>query len=215
MRKLFISVGATLGSAALIIGTYFALIGVRKAELSYVLPPNLLEEEAIARCYPTTFYRSKEVWDVQADDYRYYEVIAKARFPTSTTFSTLYILTSEDTCKWLNRNDFSSGRLKYMPPKVAIALAKLRYSQIIQECNRSLPKDADPVACTKQLEDAIDRPPNWTASEINYLFPEDAMALNELGVKTDKVLVVQSIQDLESRKKKYENIIKTDRSKVP
>lgn len=203
MQKLFISIGATIGAIALIGGMYSALINIRKAELSYVLPPNLVKGGAIDLCYPTTFYPSKEVWHVQADGYRYYEVIAKARFPTSTTFYTLYILTGENTCKWLNRNDFSSGRLKYMPSTVAIALAKLRYSQIIQNnCNGSLPEGANLVRCTKQLEDAINQAPNWASPQIDYLFPEDAMALNKLGVKTNKVLVVESIQDFEYRKKK-------------
>lgn len=205
MQKLFMSTGMIIGAIALISGTYSALISVRKAELSYILPPNLLKKEVIYRCFPTTFYPSSEVWYVQADKYRYYEVVAKARFPTSTTFSTLYIVTGENTCKWLNRNDFTSGRLKYMPSAVAIALAKLRYSQIIKNCNGSLPENVNHTVCIKQLEDAINRPPNWASPQIDYLFPEDAIALNKLGVKTDKVLVVQSIQDLEYRKKRREH----------
>lgn len=201
MQKLFTSIGSIIGVSLLIGGAYSMLINVRKAEISYILAPNLLKKEAINRCYPTTFYSSEEVWYVEADEYRYYEVIAKARFPTSTTFSTLYIRTSDNSCKWLNRNDFTSGRLKYMPSSIAIALAKLRYSQIIKNCLGSLDKQANSIVCTKQLEVAINRHPDWASPQIDYLFPDDAAALNKLGVKTNKVLVVESIQDLEYRKK--------------
>ena len=174
MQKLFTSIGAIIGVSLLIGGAYSMLINVRKAEISYILAPNFLKKEAIN---------------------------AKARFPTSTTFSTLYIRTSDNSCKWLNRNDFTSGRLKYMPSSVAIALAKLRYSQIIKNCLGSLDKQANSIVCTKQLDVAINRHPDWASPQIDYLFPDDAAALNKLGVKTNKVLVVESIQDLEYRKK--------------
>ena len=88
-----------------------------------------------------------------------------------------------------------------MPSKVAISLASQRYSEIIKDCLDSLPAQADSIACTKQLEDAVNQPPDWAFPQIDYLFPEDAEALNELGVRTDKVLVVESIQNLEQRKK--------------
>ncbi len=192
------------------------LISVRKAELSYALPPTRLQGQVINRCYPTTFHFPEEVRYVQsADGYRYYEAIAEPKFSTSTnsddefvtnTYATLYIRTAKDTCKWLNRNDLRSGRLKFMPSKVALALASQRYSEIIKDCLDSLPTEFEPIACTKQLEDAVNQPPNWAFSQIDYLFPEDAEALNELGVKTDKVLVVKSIPDLESRKKLQKDI---------
>lgn len=187
------------------------LISVRKAELSYALPPTRLQGQVINRCYPTTFHSPQEVRYVQSEDgYRYYEAIAEPKFSTSTnsddgfvtnTYATLYIRTTKDACKWLNRNDLRSGRLKFMPSKVAIALAKQRYAEVIKDCLSSLPSEAESIACTKQLEDAVNQPPNWDFPQIDYLFPEDATALNELGVKTDKVLVVKSTSDLESQKK--------------
>lgn len=212
MQKLLISIGAI----ALIGGTYSMLISVRKTELSYALPPTRLQGEIINRCYPTTFHSPEEVRYVQSEDgYRYYEAIAEPKFSTSTnsssefvtnTYATLYIRTTKDGCKWLNRNDLRSGRLKFMPSKVAIALAKLRYSEVIKTCLDSLSKEAEPMVCTKQLEVAVNQPPNWAFPQIDYLFPDDAEALNELGVRTDKVLVVKSIQDLESRKKLHQHI---------
>ncbi len=57
------------------------------------------------------------------------------------------------------------------------------------------------MECTKQLEFAVNQPPNWAFDQVDYLFPDDAIALNELGVKTDKVLVVKSIEEVESKKK--------------
>lgn len=207
MQKTLISIGAI----ALISGTYSKLISIRKAELSYALSPSPLQGEVINRCYPTTFHLPEEVRYVQSEDgYRYYEAIAKPKFSTSTnsddgfvtnTYATLYIRTTKDACKWLNRNDLRSGRLKFMPSKVAIALAKQRYAEVIKDCLSSLPTEAESIACTKQLEVAVNQPPNWDFPQIDYLFPEDAEALNELGVKTDKVLVVESISDLESQKK--------------
>lgn len=207
MQKLLISIGAI----AIIGGTYSMLISVRKAELSYALPPTQLQGQVINRCYPTTFHFPEEVRYVQsADGYRYYEAVAEPKFSIGTnssdefvsnTYATLYVRTIKDACKWLNRNDLRSGRLKFMPSKVAIALAKERYAEIIKDCLDSLPKEANSLACTKQLEDAVNQPPNWAFPQIDYLFPDDAEALNELGVRTDKVLVVESIPDLERRKK--------------
>lgn len=200
MRKFLTIVGAI----ALISGTYSLLVSVRKTELSYALPPDLSRQDALNRCYPTTFYSPEQVRYVQADEYQYYEIIAKGDFLTSesfsNTFSTLYIRISNNRCKWLNRNDLTSGRLKFMPSTVAIALARLKYSEIIKNCSDSLPKKSDST-CIKQLEDAVNQPPNWALPQVDYLFPDDAAALNELGVRTDKVLVVKSVQDLEKRKR--------------
>lgn len=221
MHKLLILTGAYIGALTLICSTYSILSYARQSEQSYALSPNPLKGEALSRCYPTTFHSPEEVRYVQADAYQYYEAIAKPKFSTSTsssdefvsnTYATLYIRTIKDACKWLNRNDLSSGRLKFMPSKVAITLAKLRYSEIIKNClGSSLPKEADSTTCTKQLEVAVNQPPNWASSQIDYLFPDDAAALNELGVRTDKVLVVKSTQDLKAQKKLQEDIVvKTD-----
>jgi len=196
---------AAVGAVGLILSTYSTLANIRKAELSYALPSAFYQGKAISRCYPTTFDPPKEVQHVQTDNYQYYEVIAKGKFPTTdsstTTLSTLYFRVGVNTCKWLNRNDLVSGRLKFMPSQVAIALAKQRYSKVIKNCSDSLPKKTDSAICTKQLEDAINQPPNWASSQVDYLFPDDATALNELGTRTDKVLIVESIQDLKNRKK--------------
>lgn len=221
MYKILIFIGLWTGATAMISSTYFILANTRKAELSYVLPLNPLKVTSVNRCYPTTFHLPEEVRYVQSSDgYRYYEAIAEPKFSTSTNsddefvtnnYATLYIRTNKDACKWLNRNDLRSGRLKFMPSKVAISLASQRYSEIIKDCLDSLPTQVEPIACTKQLEDAVNQPPNWAFSQIDYLFSEDAEALNELGVKTDKVLVVKSISDLESRKKLQQDIdYKTD-----
>lgn len=90
-----------------------------------------------------------------------------------------------------------------MPESVAIALAKQKYSAIITSCLDSLPKEAEPIECTEQLEVAVNQPPIWAFDQVDYLFPDDASALNELGVNTDKVLVVKSIEDLEFKKKSH------------
>ena len=163
------------------------------------------------RCYPSTYHLPDEVRYVQLEDgYRYYEAIVKPKFSTSVSssdefiqnpYATLYIRTTKNGCKWLNRSDLTSGRLKFMPQSVAIALAQQKYSQIITSCLDSLPKETEPIECTKQLEVAVNQPPNWDFSDVDYLFPDDEAALNELGVSTDKVLVVKSIEEVESKKK--------------
>lgn len=205
-----------MGTSIMISSTYFILANTRKAELSYILPVNPLQGNLINRCYPTTFNSPEEVRYVQSEDgYRYYEAIAKPKFSTSVSssdefvedpYATLYIRTTKNGCKWLNRNDLRSGRLKFMPQSVAIALAKQKYSFIITSCLDSLPKETEPTECTKQLEVAVNQPPNWVFDQVDYLFPDDEAALGELGVKTDKVLVVKSIEELESQKKLQKHI---------
>jgi hypothetical protein len=211
MHKLLIFTGASIGALTLICSTYSILSYARQSEQSYALLPDSLKGEAFNRCYPTTFHSPEEVRYVQSEDgYQYYEAIAKPKFSTSVSssdefvqnpYATLYIRTIKDGCKWLNRNDLRSGRLKFMPQSVAIALAKQKYSQIITSCLDSLPEPTEPIECTKQLEVAVNQPPNWAFDQIDYLFPDDEAALNELGVKTDKVLVVKSIEEVESKKK--------------
>ncbi len=211
MHKLLILTGAYIGALTIICSTYSMLSYARKSEQSYALSPNPLKGEAINRCYPTTFHLPEEVRYIQsADGYRYYEAIAEPKFSTSTnsddefvsnTYATLYVRTTKDACKWLNRNDLRSGRLTFMPSTTAIALAKQKYAEIIKNCLDSLPTEFESISCTKQLEDTVNQPPNWAFPQIDYLFPDDAEALNELGVRTDKVLVVESIPDLERRKK--------------
>ncbi len=216
MHKLLILTGASIGALTLICSTYSVLSYARQSEQSYALSPNPLKGEAFNRCYPSTFHSPQEVRYVRSEDgYRYYEAIAKPKLSTSPNSSdefiedphaTLYIRTIKDGCKWLNRNDLRSGRLKFMPQSVAIALAKQKYSFIITSCLDSLPEAAEPMECTKQLEFAVNQPPNWAFDQIDYLFPDDQLALNELGVSTDKVLVVQSIQDLDAKKKLQKHI---------
>jgi hypothetical protein len=211
MHKLLIFTGAYIGALTLICSTYSILSYARQSEQSYTLSPDPLQGEAFNRCYPSTYHSPEEVRYVQSEDgYRYYEAISKARFLTTAnssnefvanTHTTLYIRTMKDSCKWLNRNDLRSGRLKFMPESAAIALAKQKYSEIITSCLDSLPEAAEPIGCTEQLEVAVNQPPNWAFDQIDYLFPDDAIALNELGVKTDKVLVVKSIEEVESKKK--------------
>lgn len=226
MHKLLILTGASIGALTLICSTYSILSYARQSEQSYTLLPNPLKGEALNRCYPTTFHAPEEVRYVQSEDgYRYYEAIAKPKFSLSANssdefienpYATLYIRTIKDGCKWLNRNDLRSSRLKFMPESVAIALAKQKYSAIITSCLDSLPEAAEPIECTEQLEVAVNQPPNWAFSQIDYLFPDDAIALGELGVKTDKVLVVESIQDLESKKKlQKQSNMKPTRSNHP
>jgi hypothetical protein len=217
MHKLLISTGASIGAITLICSTYSILSYARQSEQSYALSPNSLKGESFNRCYPTTFHPPEEVRYVQSEEgYRYYEAIAKPKFPTNTnssdefvanTYATLYIRTIKNGCKWLNRNDLRSGRLKFMPESIVIALAKQKYSAIITSCLDTLPAEAEPIECTEQLEVAVNQPPNWAFNQIDYLFPDDAAALNELGVSTDKVLVVKSIEDLESKKKLHKHKI--------
>ena len=211
MHKLLIFTGAYIGALTLICSTYSILSYARQSEQSYTLSPNPLKGEAFNRCYPSTYHLPEEVRYVQSEDgHRYYEAIAKPKFSTSVSssdefvqnpYATLYIRTIKDGCKWLNRNDLTSGRLKFMPQSIAIALAQQKYSAIITSCLDSLPKEAAPIECTKQLEFAVNQPPNWAFSDVDYLFPDDEAALNELGVSTDKVLVVKSIEEVESKKK--------------
>ena len=211
MHKLLFFTGASIGALTLSCSTYSIISYARQSEQSYALSSNPLKGEAFNRCYPSTYHLPEEVRYVQSEDgHRYYEAIAKARFLTTAnssdefvanTYTTLYIRTMKDGCKWLNRNDLRSGRLKFMPQNVAIALAKQKYSEIITSCLDSLPEATEPIECTKQLEVAVNQPPNWAFDQIDYLFPDDAIALNELGVKTDKVLVVKSIEEVQSKKK--------------
>ncbi|MGA7953458.1 MAG: hypothetical protein WCA07_08040 [Gloeobacterales cyanobacterium] len=207
MQKLLLYSGIG-GMVAIFVGTSVLLVNARKADLSYAIAPSPLQGEQVNRCYPTTFQSPNELRYAESDDgYRYYEAIAKFRGQSDASkYTTLYLRTKGDACKWLNRSDWQSGRLKFMPEPVAIALAKLRYGQVVKQCEGSLPKGGDPKDCIKQLEQAINQPTNWSAVQIDYLFPDDAEALKEMGVATNKVLVVESVQDLEQKKRLQQEV---------
>jgi hypothetical protein len=72
---------------------------------------------------------------------------------------------------------------------------------VLNQCVAGLPKGTEAITCTQQLEQSINLPPDWESDKIDYLFPDDAQALNELGVQTDQVLIVKSINELEHRQK--------------
>ena len=216
MKKLFLYSGIG-GLVALFVGTSVLLVNARRADQSFMISPSPLQGEQVNRCYPTTFSPPEDLRYAESDDgYRYYEAIAKFRGQSvSDQYTTLYLRAKDDACKWLNRNDWQSGRLQFMPEPVAIDLAKLRYGQVVKKCESGLPKEGDPKVCIKQLELAINQPTNWDAAQIDYLLPDDAAALKEMGVATDKVLVVESVQDLEQKKRQRQQEVSYGPVRVP
>lgn len=201
MPKRLLSIGAGAAAIAVVYGFYVVLSHARQANYSYALTPNSLAGESMNRCYPSTFFPPEEVRFLDFEGYRYYEAIARPRQELTNEHRTLYIQTQGDTCKWLNRNNLASGRLEFMPEPVAIALAKQSYAGYLARCQEMSPQPREAQQpCIRELEATINVPTNWEARKIDYLFPDDAKALNELGVRTDKVLVVESIEDLEGRK---------------
>lgn len=202
MPKRFLYLGAGVAAIAILYSVHETLSHARQENNSYGLTPNSLSGEAMNLCYPSTFFPPEEVWYLDFEGGRYYEAIARPRQKTSNEYQSLYIQTQGDTCKWLNRNDLASGRLRFMPEPVAVALAKQSYAAYLSQCEQmSRPNQDVQTACIQELEATINVPTNWGAQKIDYLFPDDAKALNELGVRTDKVLVVESIRDLEERRK--------------
>ena len=215
MKKLILYSGIG-GLVALFVGSSVLLVNARRADQSYSIAISPLQGEQINRCYPSTFSPPEDLRYADSDDgYRYYEAIAKFRGQSDDKYTTLYLRTKDDACKWLNRNDWQSGRLQFMPEPMAIALAKLRYGQVVKKCEGGLSKDADPKVCIKQLEQAINQPTNWDAAQIDYLLPDDAAALKEMGVATDKVLVVDSVQDLEQKKRQRQEQLSDGPVRVP
>lgn len=202
MPKLSLSIGAGIAAIAILYSVHGVLSHARQVNNSYGLTPNSLSGEAMNLCYPSTFFPPEEVRFLDFEGGRYYEAIARPRQKTSNEYQSLYIQTQGTACKWLNRNNLASGRLEYMPESVAIALAKQSYGAYLDQCKKLSPQPREAqTACIQELEVTINVPPKWEAQQIDYLFPDDAKALNELGVRTDKVLVVESIQDLENRRK--------------
>lgn len=200
MTKRLLLLGACAGAIAIAFGSYSVVSYARKFNYSYALAPNPLAGEAINRCYPTTYFPPEEVRFVDSKGSRYYEAVARPRQETANDYQSLYIQTKGNACKWLNREDLSSGRLEFTPEQVAVALAKQNYARYLEQCVDIAPQAKDAQAdCIEQLEATINVSTNRQAQQTDFLFPDDAKALNELGIKTDKVLVVESIADLESR----------------
>lgn len=197
------------GISAIILLAYLSqfFIKTRLDEQSYAAPIQSEKQNPVAKCYDSFYASPKKIFSVKDGQYTYYQISAQPKVETSKdTFAILYFRTSNYRCEDLSKRAGGTGRLEYMPKAVAIKLAEQWYQPYFDKCIKSKPdKKLAKQKCIKEFSEYYNKPPNTNEVSPYFLFTDDAIALNRLGIKTDKALVVDTYADFKKYMSKFRN----------
>jgi hypothetical protein len=160
----------------------------------------------VAKCYDSFYSEPIQIWWVQDGKHTYYQVKArhKKASKNSQDFELLYFRLSTYRCENLSRDISGRGRLAFMPKPVAVKFAEQWYQPYFEKCLKSKKNiNLSKPQCIKEFENLVNVPPNTKEVSPNFLFTEDEIALNKLGIKTDKALVVDTYADFEKYMMKF------------
>lgn len=166
---------------------------------SYANSKKLPKQNPVARCYRDVYSEPVDLWSIKDNQDTYYQITAyRKKDPSKTINSILYFRTNIYRCDFLNRDRMFESRLAFMPKSVAVKFAEEWYEPALDKCFKS--KSNQKTAkqqCIKEFEMQINIPPDTKEASPYFLFTEDAIALNKLGIRTDKALVVDTYADFE------------------
>lgn len=93
-----------------------------------------------------------------------------------------------------------------MPKAVALHFAKLQFRPPFERCLKENANAPDPKQrCIKIFEDLINVSQGLAAEGSEFLYPEDVEVLNQMGIRTDRALVITKPSDLtEIRRRQLE-----------
>lgn len=161
----------------------------------------------VSKCYDSFYAYPKQILSAIDGKYTYYQIVAQPKKAFSKDdIAILYFRTSIYRCEDLSRGSGGTGRLEYMPKAVAIKLAEQWFQPAFDKCLKSKQnKKLARQQCIKDFEKHVNIPPNTNEVSPYFLFTDDAIALNRLGIKTDKALVVDTRADFEKYMSKFRN----------
>lgn len=156
-------------------------------------------------CYPDRYSKPDQLNKFTFDGAVYYEVHARLKdISKESPFEIFYFRIKLGECKFLNPNSQIGSRLLYVPKPVALHFSKLQFQSAFEDCLKQNVNKPDPKQhCIKSFEESINVPPEVTAEGTDFLYPEDAEVLNEMGIRTDKALVITKPSELEELERRH------------
>lgn len=143
-------------------------------------------------CYPERYSKPEKLNKFPFGGAVYYEIHARLKkVPQESPFEILYFRTSFKECELLNPDSQIGSRLLYVPKAVALHFSKLQFQPPFERCLKQNANSPDPKQrCIKIFEDFINVSQEATSEGTDFLYPEDVEVLNQMGIRTDRALVI-------------------------
>ncbi len=150
-------------------------------------------------CYPNRYGKPEQINKFPFDRAVYYEIHARLKDePKESPFEIIYLRTSLKECKLLNSDSQIGSRLLYVPKAVALHFSKLQFRPPFERCLKQNANAPDPKQrCIKVFEDLINVSQDVTSEGTDFLYPEDVEVLNQMGIRTDRALVITKPSEIE------------------
>lgn len=150
-------------------------------------------------CYPDRYGRPDKLNKFSFNGAVYYEVHARLEeVAKESPFKIFYFRTLLGECKFLNPHSQIGSRLLYVPKPVALHFSKLQFQPAFELCLKKNANNSNPKQhCIKSFEEFINAPKEETSEGTDFLYPEDIEVLNEMGINTDKAIVITKPSDFE------------------
>ena len=150
-------------------------------------------------CYPERYSKPDQLNKFSFNGAVYYEVHARLKeVAKESPFKIFYFRTKLGECKFLNPHDQIGSRLLYMPKPVALHFSKLQFQPAFERCLKKNANSPEPKQrCIKLFEESINASSEETSEGTDFFYPEDVEVLNNMGIRTDKALVITTPSDFE------------------
>ena len=176
-------------SVLLVCAASFAMIRHVKANMREPAIAPAKQSYGFSRCYPSTSDKPLVVRLTDIGQVTYWEVEAKSVNPVKRDIEFLHFRTEGAKCKWLNRNRVAF-RKDYLPPSVAVELAKQYFAPMLAACksHNQDRKDAD-AYCAGDMQNGL----AGTVNNPQVFFPEEIKALQVMGIQTKLIQNVRLV----------------------
>ncbi len=163
-------------------------------------------------CYPDRYGKPKQLKKFAFNGAVYYEVYASSKDesqastfePQDSPFAIFYFRTKLGECKFLNPHDQIGSRLLYMPEPVALHFSKLLFQSAFEDCLKQNANSPNPKQhCIKSFEESINVPAEVSSEGTDFFYPEDVEVLNNMGIRTDKALVITTPSDFAEIRRRH------------
>lgn len=196
----------TLFTAASILGVANHISGSKASQQAKVQTIHVSQNFQVPEipCYPDRYSKPEKLNKFPFDRAVYYEIHARSKdIPQESPFEILYFRTSPQECKLLNPDSQIGSRLLYVPKAVALHFAKLQFQPLFERCLKQNANAPDPKQrCIKNFEDFINVSQDVTSEGTDFLYPEDVEVLNQMGIRTDRALVITKPSDVEELRRR-------------
>lgn len=181
-----------LGGTASVLLVFLASFAMIRHVKANMREPAITPEKqsyGFSRCYPSTSDEPLVVRQSSKGQVTYWEVEARSVNPAKHDIEFLHFRTEETKCKWLNRNRVAF-RKDYLPPSVAVELAKQYFAPMLAACKEQNQERKDVDAyCAEDMQIGL----SGTSEKPQTFFPEEIKALEALKVKPEFIKNVRLV----------------------